>query len=92
MLCYARIMGWKQHQTIGKGAERMQLSARNQLPGTVMAVKEGAVMAEVVVTLDGGMEVVSAITVDSARRLKLAVGSKVTVIIKATEVLLATND
>ena len=70
----------------------MQLSARNQLPGTVKAVKEGAVMAEVVVTLDGGLEVVSAITVDSVRRLKLAVGSKVTVIVKATEVMLATND
>ena len=70
----------------------MQLSARNQLPGTVKAVKEGAVMAEVVVTLDGGADVVSAITVDSARRLKLAVGSKVTVIVKATEVMLATND
>ncbi len=70
----------------------MQLSARNQLPGTVKAVKEGAVMAEVVVTLDGGMEVVSAITVDSVRRLKLAVGSKVTVIVKATEVMLATSD
>jgi len=70
----------------------MQLSARNQLPGTVKAVKEGAVMAEVVVTLNGGLEVVSAITVDSVRRLKLAVGSKVTVIVKATEVMLATND
>ena len=70
----------------------MQLSARNQLPGTVEAVKEGAVMAEVVVTLDGGLEVVSAITVDSVRRLKLAVGSKVTVIVKATEVMLATSD
>ena len=70
----------------------MQLSARNQLPGTVKAVKEGAVMAEVIVTLDGGIDVVSAITVDSVRRLKLAVGSKVTVIVKATEVMLATND
>ena len=70
----------------------MQLSARNQLPGTVKAVKEGAVMAEVVVTLDGGLEVVSAITVDSVRRLKLAVGSKVTMIVKATEVMLATSD
>jgi len=70
----------------------MQLSARNQLPGTVKAVKEGAVMAEVVVTLDGCADVVSAITVDSVRRLKLAVGSKVTVIVKATEVMLATND
>ena len=70
----------------------MQLSARNQLPGTVKAVKEGAVMAEVLVTLDGGADVVSAITVDSVHRLKLAVGSKVTVIVKATEVMLATNE
>ena len=70
----------------------MQLSARNQLRGTVTAVKEGAVMAEVSVTLDGGPEVVSAITVASVQRLKLAAGSKVTVVIKATEVMLATDD
>jgi molybdate transport system regulatory protein len=70
----------------------MQLSARNQLLGTVKAVKEGAVMAEVLVTLDGGPEVISAITVASVQRLKLAAGSKVTVIVKATEVMLATED
>jgi molybdate transport system regulatory protein len=70
----------------------MQLSARNQLLGTVKAVKEGAVMAEVLVTLDGGPEVISAITVASVQRLKLATGSKVTVIVKATEVMLATED
>ena len=70
----------------------MQLSARNQLPGTVTAVKEGAVMAEVIVKLDDGPEVVSAITVASVQRLKLAAGSKVTVVIKATEVMLATED
>ena len=69
----------------------MQLSARNQLPGTVITVKEGVVMAEVLVKLDNGPEVVSVITVDSARRLGLAGGSKVTVVIKATEVLLATD-
>jgi len=70
----------------------MPLSARNQLPGTVTSIKEGAVMAEVVVTLEGGLEVVSAITADSVRRLKLTTGSHVTVIVKATEVMLATND
>ena len=70
----------------------MQLSARNQLLGTVTVVKEGAVMAEVSVKLDGGPEVVSAITVASVHRLKLAAGSKVTVVIKATEVMLATDD
>ena len=69
----------------------MQLSARNQLPGTVTAVKEGAVMAEVIVKLDGGPDVVSAITVASVKRLQLAVGSKVTVVIKATEVMLGTD-
>ena len=70
----------------------MQLSARNQLPGTVVSIKEGAVMAEVVVRLDGGPEVVWAITVSSVQRLKLAPGSPVTVVVKATEVMLATND
>jgi molybdopterin-binding protein len=50
-------------------------------------------MGEVVVTLDkGGDEVVSAITLGSVDRLKLKEGSPVTVIIKATEVMLATND
>ena len=70
----------------------MQLSARNQLPGTVTSIKEGAVMAEVVVKLDGGPEVVSAVTLSSTQRLKLQVGSKVTVVVKATEVMLATDD
>ena len=52
----------------------MKISARNQLPGTVKSVTEGAVMAEVVVAVDGGHEIVSAITAESARRLGLADG------------------
>ena len=69
----------------------MALSARNQLQGTVRSVKLGTVMAEVVVDV-GGNEIVSAITRGSAERLGLAEGSAVTVVIKATEVLLATDD
>jgi molybdopterin-binding protein len=68
----------------------MELSARNQLRGTVKSVKLGSIMAEVVVDLNG-QEVVSAITRGSAERLGLAEGSPVTVVIKATEVLLATD-
>jgi molybdopterin-binding protein len=67
------------------------LSARNQLQGTVRSVKLGTIMAEVVVDV-GGNEIVSAITRGSAERLGLAEGSAVTVVIKATEVLLATDD
>ena len=48
----------------------MELSARNQLKGTVRDVRLGTVMAEVVVDV-GGQEVVSAITRASAEQLRL---------------------
>jgi molybdopterin-binding protein len=65
----------------------MRLSARNQLAGTVASVDLGAVMATVVIRLQDGQEVVSAITKDSAERLGLKEGDSVTAIIKATEVM-----
>ena len=70
----------------------MKISARNQLPGTVTSITEGAVMTEVVVGVDGGHEVVAAITAESARRLGLAQGKRVVAIIKSTEVMLAVDD
>jgi len=65
----------------------MRLSARNQLPGTVVAVQQGAVMSTVVIRLEGGQEVVAAITKDAADTLELAEGDAVTAVIKATEVM-----
>jgi molybdopterin-binding protein len=65
----------------------MQLSARNQLKGTVKSVKLGSIMAEVVVDV-GGNEIVSEITRASVERLGLKVGDTVTAIVKATEVML----
>jgi molybdopterin-binding protein len=65
----------------------MELSARNQLPGTVKSVKLGTIMAEVIVDI-GGQEIAAEITAGSARRLKLKKGDRVTAIIKSTEVLI----
>jgi molybdate transport system regulatory protein len=65
----------------------VKLSARNQLKGQIVKVKSGAVMAEVEVKVKAG-KVVAAITDGSLKRLKLKAGDKVTVIIKATEVLI----
>ena len=70
----------------------MQSSARNQLPGTVRTVGEGQVMAEVVVDMEGGHELVSAITAESARRLGLVPGKRLIAVIKSTEVMLAVDD
>ena len=68
----------------------MQISARNQLKGTVRSVKLGTIMSEVTVDV-GGQEIVAAITRGSAEGLGLREGSEVTVIIKATEVMIATG-
>jgi molybdopterin-binding protein len=68
----------------------MELSARNQLKGTVQAVKSGAVMAEVTVNVEAGT-VTAAITDSSRERLNLTEGDQVSVIIKATEVMIATQ-
>lgn len=65
----------------------MELSARNQLKGEVIRVKSGTVMAEVEVKVEAG-NVAAAITDASLKRLGLKTGDRVTVIIKATEVLI----
>lgn len=65
----------------------MQLSARNQLRATVKSVRTDGLMAEVVVDLSG-QEMVATITKGSADRLGLAAGDAVTVIVKATEVMI----
>lgn len=64
------------------------LSARNQLKGTIKSIKLGAIMAEVVVRV-GENEIVAAITRGSVERMNLKQGDAITVIIKATEVMLS---
>jgi molybdopterin-binding protein len=65
----------------------MKISARNQIPGTVKSIKKGPVSTEVVMTVAGGIEIVSSITTHSAEALKLKEGSKVFAIMKASEVM-----
>lgn len=67
--------------------EVCMLSARNQFKGTVKSVRLGNVAAEVVVSV-GNLEVVSMITRGSAEALGLKPGDAVTVVVKATEVLI----
>lgn len=66
----------------------MKLSARNILKGTVTNVKKGAVAAQVSVDVGGGNVITSTITVDAVDDLGLSEGKDVSVIIKASEVIL----
>jgi molybdate transport system regulatory protein len=70
----------------------MALSARNQFPGIVRSVRHGAVMCEVVIDIGGGHEIVSLISTSSAKRLRLKKGTKAVAVIKATEVIVSTDE
>ena len=69
----------------------MDISARNTLKGKIKHVSPGAVNTEVTVELPGGAEVVSIITKASAERLKLVAGKDVFAVIKASDVMIATD-
>jgi molybdate transport system regulatory protein len=69
----------------------MALSARNQFPGKIVSLRIGSVMAEVVIDIGGGHRIVSLISSSSAKRMRLRKGAAATAVIKATEVILATD-
>ncbi len=68
----------------------MKLSARNQLPGTVTEIRRGEAIANVIVDVNG-QRLVASITVEAVDELGLAPGSQITAIIKASDVLIATD-
>lgn len=67
-------------------------SARNQFPGTVTQVTKGDVVGEVAVDIGCGDIASAIITTTSINNLGLKAGSKVIVVVKATEVMIMAGD
>ena len=70
----------------------MKLSARNVLEGKVVSIKEGPVSTEVTIELACGTQVVSSITSTSAKSLNLEVGKNAYAVIKASNVMVGTDN
>ncbi len=70
---------------VGKG--KLALSARNQFPGKVVSVEEGAVNGIVRIECLGGNIVTSTISMGAIRELGLEPGVEATAVIKATSVM-----
>ena len=66
----------------------MKLSARNVLPGRVVAVTKGSTTAHVRVELAPGLIMTSAITNESVDDLGLKVGDTVSAVIKSSDVMI----
>ncbi|MBC8730114.1 TOBE domain-containing protein [Paraburkholderia sp. UCT2] len=70
----------------------LNLSARNQLSGTVHRVKRGAVNAEVSLGLEGGAVVTAVVTNGSVDMLGLQEGASAVAVFKASSVILGVKD
>jgi molybdopterin-binding protein len=68
----------------------VRLSARNQLSGTVSEIRRGEATANVILDV-AGQRLVASITVEAVDELGLAEGSTVTAIVKASDVMIATD-
>ena len=69
----------------------MRISARNQIKGTVTEVRKGATTSHVRVDIGGGQIVTSSITNDAVDDLGIKAGGKVTVVVKASDVMIAVD-
>ena len=70
----------------------MNVSARNVFKGKVTALVDGAVNAEVELTLPGGDKIVAIVTEGSVQSLGLAVGKEAVAYVKAPWVMVMAGD
>ena len=69
----------------------MKFGARNQLTGKITEIKKGDIMCQVRLEVAGDATMNSVMTVESLDDLGIKEGDKVKIIVKAVNVLLATD-
>jgi molybdopterin-binding protein len=69
----------------------MRISARNQIKGTVVEVTKGATTSHVRVDIGGGQIMTSSITNEAVDDLGIKAKGAVTVVIKASDVMIAVD-
>ena len=70
----------------------MRISARNQLPGTVVSIEKGAVNGVVKIEVAPGVIITSSITTAAIEELELAEGKKAVAVVKASSVMVGLQD
>jgi molybdopterin-binding protein len=65
----------------------MRISARNQIAGTIHAIKPGATTTHVTIDIGGGVTVTASITNESAEEMALKPGMKAFAVVKASDVM-----
>ena len=69
----------------------MRLSARNQIKGKIIDVKKGATTSHLRIDIGNSNVITSSITNEAVDELGLTVGINATVVIKASDVMIAVD-
>jgi molybdopterin-binding protein len=69
----------------------MRISARNQIKGTVVDVKKGATTSHVRVDIGNGQTITSSITNEAVDELGIKAKDHVTVVVKASDVMIGVD-
>ncbi|MEH1799313.1 MAG: molybdopterin-binding protein [Nostoc sp.] len=69
----------------------MEVSARNSLKGTIKKIHPGTVNSEVILEIVTGVEITAIITKESVEHLQLQEGKQAIAVIKASDVIIATE-
>lgn len=77
---------------VGLPGEGLKLSARNQLPGRITRITEGAVNAEACIELISGQVIAATLSMESLASMPLHEGQEVYAIFKASSVMLGVMD
>ncbi len=67
---------------------KMQISARNMIEGTIKGIQKGTVASTVKIEILKPTTMTSMVTKEAVEELGLKEGDKITVVIKASEILL----
>ena len=78
--------------TVTGGARGRTSATRNLLCGVVRSIGKGATGDEVTIELDGGVNIVAAVTGGSGDKLKLEKGGRACALIDASEIILAAGE
>jgi molybdopterin-binding protein len=69
----------------------MKLSARNILPGKVVAIEKGPTTSIVKIEVSQGLVLTASITTEAVDELGLAVGGRAAAVVKSSDVLVAVD-
>ncbi len=69
----------------------MKISARNKLRGKLVEVRKGQTTAHLRLDIGNGVTVTASITNEAVDELGLAAGQQATAVIKASDVMIATD-